>query len=77
MKLLRPLLQGSAFGLVFVDVVDDDGLFYEYGLVYNSPEWNSVIGLELSSVVERSLIVDCRRFSATSTLFSVIRIVRA
>lgn len=78
MKLLRPLLQGSAFGLVFVDVVvDDDGLFYEHGLVRNSPEWNSAIGLELSSAVERSLIVDCRRFSATSTLFSVIRIVRA
>lgn len=32
MKLLRPLLQGSAFGLVFVDVVDDDGLFYEQSL---------------------------------------------
>lgn len=78
MKLLRPLLQGSAFGLVFVDVVvDDDGLFYEHGLVRNSPEWNSAIGLKLSSAVERSLIVDCRRFSATSTLFSVIRIVRA
>lgn len=77
MKLLRPLLQGSAFGLVFVDVVDDDGLFYEHGLVRNSPEWNSAIGLELSSAVERSLIVDFRRFSATSTLFSVIRIVSA
>lgn len=78
MKLLRPLLQGSAFGLVFVDVVvDDDGLFYEHGLVRNSPEWNSAIGLKLSSAVERSLIVDCRRFSATSTLFLIIRIVRA
>lgn len=78
MKLLRPLLQGFAFGLVFVDVVDD-GLFYEQSL-RNSTGLEFGDELVFGGFLRRrtiALIVDCRLSAAICVVLGNPDCVRA